>query len=458
MQPPQSRRLAEFRFIDLFAGIGGFRLPLEQLGGRCVASSEIAARATRIYKANWPSDQDEHNLGDLSSVDRLPKHDLLVGGVPCQAWSIAGKNRAFDDPRGALWKDVLRVIETSRPRPSAFIFENVKGLVDPRNQAAFEFLVASFEKLGYDVSARLLNAFDHGLAQSRPRVFMVGTRRRRGDQSVSKFEWPAPKENRRLLYQIFDDLPKPDQKPPTRRLPRDPQTGERTNTSFDTITVRGERNPFLMLNDLRDGPTAVHSWEIYRTTARDRLICETMMRNRRKPRYGSCDGNPMGFKDVAELVSGLVESELQRLVEKRILVADFKGSGRYEFRNRRLSGGIDGVYRVYLPTSRYWPTLTATGMRDRVATVNLNLTEVSSDDASGYRREFIRQVLRPGHHRTISAREAARLQGFPDSFLLPENEATAKSLLGNAVPTELVRRIAEKLIATGVLNNRSDHS
>jgi len=130
----------KFTFVDLFSGVGGFRIPLEKLGGTCVAYSEIDKNAIEVYKNNFKT-SDENFLDDITSVKTVPKSDLIVGGVPCQAWSVAGKKKGFDDPRGKLWEDTIRVVKKSKPK--AFIFENVKGLYDPRNKA-FERLYNNF--------------------------------------------------------------------------------------------------------------------------------------------------------------------------------------------------------------------------------------------------------------------------------------------------------------------------
>jgi DNA (cytosine-5)-methyltransferase 1 len=139
----------KFKFIDLFAGIGGFRLGLEAIGGQCIASSEIDTHANRVYQQNWQADPKEHNLGDICKIQSLPEHDLLVGGVPCQSWSIAGKNRGIEDPRGKLWLEVIRLLRQSKP--TAFIFENVKGLYDLRHRAALTYLLDSFSEIGYQI-------------------------------------------------------------------------------------------------------------------------------------------------------------------------------------------------------------------------------------------------------------------------------------------------------------------
>ena len=134
----------KFSFIDLFSGIGGFRVALEKAGGNCVAFSEIDNHAINTYRQNFET-ANEIFLGDITKVKSFPYADLIVGGVPCQAWSIAGKNRGFDDERGKLWFDAIRSV--SLVKPKAFIFENVKGLQDPRNIDTLYLIVEEFKKL-----------------------------------------------------------------------------------------------------------------------------------------------------------------------------------------------------------------------------------------------------------------------------------------------------------------------
>ncbi len=106
----------KFKFIDLFSGIGGFRIPLEKLGGKCVGYSEIDPDAQKVYRQNFLGyvNADEIDLGDIRNIQEIPENlDLIVGGVPCQPWSIAGKLKGFDDPRGQLWFDVIRLLAGS---------------------------------------------------------------------------------------------------------------------------------------------------------------------------------------------------------------------------------------------------------------------------------------------------------------------------------------------------------
>ena len=144
-----------FSFIDLFSGIGGFRVALEKLGGKCIGFSEIDKNAIEVYRDNFNS-KDEMYLGDITQIEKLPKADIFVGGVPCQAWSVAGSKKGFDDPRGKLWEDCIRLVKKTKPK--AFVFENVKGLYDPRNKSSLNLIINEFKKCGYDVFHKLLNA------------------------------------------------------------------------------------------------------------------------------------------------------------------------------------------------------------------------------------------------------------------------------------------------------------
>ena len=121
--------MAKFTFIDLFAGIGGFRIALSNAGGVCLGFSEIAPDAIKAYCTNY-NEPESNNFGDITKLKSLPEHDFMTAGVPCQSWSIAGKKLGFDDDRGQLWNDTLYLL--NKVRPKAFIFENVKGLADPR--------------------------------------------------------------------------------------------------------------------------------------------------------------------------------------------------------------------------------------------------------------------------------------------------------------------------------------
>jgi DNA (cytosine-5)-methyltransferase 1 len=179
------------RFIDLFAGIGGFRIAAERLGWRCVAFSEIDKRALRIYKENFDT-SNEVELGDIRKVDaeRIPDFDVLLAGFPCQPFSIAGKRLGFNDTRGTLFYEIIRVLRAKRPK--AFLLENVQYLEKHDNGRTLTTmlnllgreingqtkLMVTRESLGYHVFYKVLNSKDFGVPQNRERIYIVGFDRR----------------------------------------------------------------------------------------------------------------------------------------------------------------------------------------------------------------------------------------------------------------------------------------
>jgi len=161
----------KFTFIDLFAGIGGIRIPFDELGGECVFSSEFDKFAQQTYMANFG----EIPFGDITEINEgdIPKHDLLLAGFPCQAFSNAGLKKGFNDTRGTLFFDIARILEHHKPK--AFLLENVKGLKSHENGNTFETIVKVLCQIGYQtLETRVLNAKDFGLPQNRERIFIVG--------------------------------------------------------------------------------------------------------------------------------------------------------------------------------------------------------------------------------------------------------------------------------------------
>src|SRR5690606_38532549 len=129
----------------------------------------------------------EMNFGDITKIRELPPHDLLTAGVPCQSWSIAGRNLGFDDDRGQLWNDTIYLLKKTQPK--AFIFENVKGLVDPRNQKALNYILERIKSAGYFTNHFVINSFDYGVPQNRVRIYIVGFKEK---TFFEKFNLPKP--------------------------------------------------------------------------------------------------------------------------------------------------------------------------------------------------------------------------------------------------------------------------
>lgn len=160
----------KFTFVDLFAGIGGIRIPFTELGGKCVFSSEWDKAAQISYSYNFG----EVPFGDITKInsDSIPKHDVLLAGFPCQAFSIIGKMKGFADTRGTMFFEVARILQYHQPK--AILLENVKQLVSHDGGKTFKVILDTLAELGYSVKWKILNALDFGLPQKRERVIIVG--------------------------------------------------------------------------------------------------------------------------------------------------------------------------------------------------------------------------------------------------------------------------------------------
>lgn len=192
----EKQTLKDYKFIDLFAGLGGFRLALESLGAKCVYSNEWDKFAQEVYKANF----NETPEGDITKVDEntIPDHDILCAGFPCQAFSISGKQKGFEDSRGTLFFDVARIVKCKKPK--VVFMENVKNFASHDNGRTLEVVKSTMEELGYSFNYKVLNAVDYGVPQKRERIYMVCFR---NDLNIPKFKYPKPQQ---LLKHIEDFL------------------------------------------------------------------------------------------------------------------------------------------------------------------------------------------------------------------------------------------------------------
>lgn len=330
--PFKPTETASFTFIDLFAGIGGMRLAFEGSGGRCVFSSEWDSSARSTYFANFG----EVPFGDITAIanekrgsDEIPRHDVLVGGFPCQAFSIAGFKGGFNDTRGTLFFNLARVIEDHQPR--AFLLENVKGLTGHDRGRTIEVIMRTLtENLGYHVTSKIVNSKDFGVPQNRERVFIVGFKNR---HAARRFEFPTGK-------------------------------GRRT-----TIADIKERNVVETRYYLSD------------------QYLQTLIRHRDRH---AAKGNGFGFEiksddDIANaIVVGGMGKERNLVIDKRL--------------------------RDFTPTTNIKGSVNRQGIRK------------------------------------MTPREWARLQGFPDSFVIPVKDAQAYKQFGNSVAVPAVQATAQRIL------------
>lgn len=172
----------EFTFIDLFAGIGGFRIALEEIGGKCLFTSEINEDCAKTYGANFG----EYPDGDIEDINvkNIPKHDVLCAGFPCQPFSISGHKKGFKDTRGTLFFNILEIAKEKKPK--VIFLENVKHLKDHDKKNTLKVILKSLEEIGYKPEWKVINAKDYGVAQNRERIIIIAHRKKKFDFSKIK--------------------------------------------------------------------------------------------------------------------------------------------------------------------------------------------------------------------------------------------------------------------------------
>lgn len=180
----KEKKLSGYTFIDLFAGIGGFHYALSAYGAECVFSSEIDEKAAQTYLNN-------HQMmpaGDITKIieSDIPTHDILCAGFPCQAFSISGKQKGFEDTRGTLFFDIARIVDYHKPK--VLFLENVKNFIKHDAGNTLKTVVKVLEKIGYNVKYEVLNTSNFGLPQNRERVYIVAFR---NDIDNTKFQFPT---------------------------------------------------------------------------------------------------------------------------------------------------------------------------------------------------------------------------------------------------------------------------
>lgn len=482
-----------FTFLDLFAGIGGFHIAAKNNGGQCVGFSEVAKDAIEYYCINHKMSKDK-NLGNITKIVDPPSVDFITAGVPCQSWSVAGKRLGFDDDRGQLWNDTIYLLTKSQPK--AFLFENVKGLTDKHNIEAFQYILSRIEEAGYHAVWKVLNSFDYGSPQMRERVYIVGFR---DPAMLEKFKFPEPTPNKLTMHEIltgeYVDMSKV--KSASRSLSKN-ATGE---------------NDYYVFNDARDGATTIHSWEITNTSDNQRRICEAIMRNRRKSKYGPQDGNPMSFDHIGDLLPDINKADLFRSLSALVRMNILRPVGyRYEYTCKNVAYGreeqIDGrivklccegksVPEMYTDSvlkkfSRIKITSTISSLvannmlrlseqrydlrNSKVSTgingvyrvflrsCNIFPTMVASDTNDyvamvdlphNSKAEFLKHIALDKKYRKITNKEACRIQGFPEDFELPPTRQRWMKLIGNSVTVPVIDKLVESIVKTGVFDGNN---
>lgn len=409
------------KFIDLFAGLGGIRLGFEAAFKKkgfnpvCVFSSEIKDYAIKAYKKYY---KEKRMAGDITKIPAsdIENFDFLLAGFPCQPFSAAGLGLGFDDTRGTLFFEIERILKEKKPY--GFLLENVEGLMNHDGGRTLSIIVEHLKKLGYYVSYRLIDSQYFGLAQSRKRVYIVGTRE--AHISLDNFD-----EHVSVLGDILETgLPTVDSTF-TRKL----------FAHFTPDQVVGKA-----IKDKRGGADNIHSWEIGLkgdTTEEQTRFLNLLLLERRKRKWAAeigidwMDGMPLTEQQISTFFPRQNLKEfLDELVDMGYLTLEYprrKKDGRRvpdETKSKGyniVAGKLSFEFTKILDPRALAPTLVA-----------MDVSHLGIIDGNGIRR--------------LSIREGQRLCGFPEDYDLSFlKESEAFDLLGNTVCVPVIEAVAERL-------------
>lgn len=405
------------KFIDLFAGTGGIRLGFEQalnelgIKTQCVKSAEIDKFACQTYQLNFG----ENPYCDVTKLEDIEPFDVLLAGFPCQAFSSAGKQLGFQDTRGTLFFEVARLIKKYNPK--LCLLENVRGLVSHDNGKTFSTILKTLEELGYFIEYRLLNSSNFGVPQNRVRIYILATKDKKHKLTINSdlgaVDSHSFKENKQadlfseFKYTLVKDI-----------LEECPEKKYDCSDFFSQSLLKAlnhntDRIHGLRLIDSRNG-NSLHSWDLGlkgECTEDEIEFLNLLISNRRKKVFGTHqDGKALS---KAQIKTFYRKDNIDEMIESLL--------------NKRYLKERDGLYNVV-----------AGNMSFEVfkfldpESISITLTASDSNRLG---------VFHNGRIRRITPRECARLQGYPDSYILHPKDNLAYKQLGNAVSVPVIKEI-----------------
>lgn len=425
------------RFIDLFAGIGGIRLGAEQalekagIEAECILSSEIDEKACETYELNFG----EKPQGDIKQITEIEPFDFLLAGFPCQPFSYAGKRRGFGDTRGTLFFEIERILEKYRPK--AFLLENVRGLRTHDGGRTFGTIMQKLNDLGYGTTELILNSSDFGVPQNRVRLYILGIYGKKPVMNLMTNYGAADSHKYKSDYRQLSFFDNDERKTCTvgeiletnvakKYYCSDDFTEQLHSVIGDDLTkLHGYR-----LIDYRGGQS-LHSWELGKKgkcTPAEAKFMNLLIQNRRKHDFGTQqDGKKLTLDQIKTFYKDEdILSVIASLKEKGYLKEE---EGKYN----PVCGNMSfEVFKFLDPDS-----------------ISITLT---SSDANRL------GVVQDNIPRRITPRECARLQGFPDSFVINPTDSFAYKQFGNSVSVPVIKAVVYDFIRNNVdVLGWSDH-
>lgn len=378
--------MQQFKFIDLFAGIGAFHVALEEMGGKCVFSSEIDKNAIQVYKDNFNMNSDN----DMFKIDPkdVPKHDVLCAGFPCQPFSNAGHKLGFSDTRGTLFFEIERILKEHKTK--FIILENVKHLVNHDNGNTYKVIKEHLVDLGYVLTEEPLIISPHhlGIPQNRERIFIIGIHKDYCKKEYLEFKMPNAEDY--PLTSLYDLL--------------DETVDKKYNISEEEKEVFDAWDEFKHTFDKFPHPTLVDEFgETYDTSGLQDWKIQYCKRNREF------------YENNKEKLDKWMEKYNVKSFKKRDRKFEWQAGDKYS-----------SVYETLIQ-------LRQSGIRCKRPEVFPALVAIVQTSIVG---KFKRR---------ITPKEASRLQSFPEDYKLHETDAVAYKQLGNSANVKVIQYIAKQL-------------
>jgi len=428
--------MKEVKYIDLFAGIGGFRKGFERacegigLKSRCVLTSEIKDHALKVLKDNFTH---ENLVGDITKINAIdiPEFDFLLAGFPCQSFSSAGNQDGFADTRGTLFFEIERILK--KKKPYGFILENVSNLERHDGGRTLKIILKKLKKLGYKTNYKVLNSKSFGLAQSRERIFITGTL----DEKISLDNFEKKKSKLKDILQKGQPTVK----------------NELTEKLLDHYKI--EELYGKAIKDKRGGKNNIHSWDIEikgEVSHEQKILLGELLKQRRRKKWAEkkgikwMDGMPLTVEEISTFFPNLL---INKKVDLKKMLDDLLEKGYLKFEHpkkqviKKSKNGREIKRRVY-------DTNLEKGYNIVTGKLSFSFSKIldPEDITPTIVATDVSKLAVPDNDglRELTLLEGLRLFGFDDEFKFDVDKKQGFDLLGNTIAIPVVESVALRIL------------